>query len=355
LDRIRAFERKDVEQVSGLHRSVFRLKVAPPVERYHSYFVEQFLPRDPLASPSLVSESQHGRITGFLGVAARQFCFGDRRIVAALSSQFVVAPEGRKQLAGINLIREFLNGRQDLSFTDEANDLSQKIWVALGGSVSTLQGIHWFVPLRPVSLACNRYAPGWMAPLLGVPASMFDRLVSWVTNGLIRDNGPVLKNETLSTEGMIEYLNKATRRCQLRPHYDQTSLATTIQRAAQKKGALRKVLLKDKANNVAGWYLYHCEPGGLAEVLQIVSQEDYQIPVIAHLSSDAREHGATAAVGRLEPGLAEPLANRFCFFFRRKYAMLVHSRFPEIISAIHSGQAFISRLEGEWCLRYCNT
>jgi hypothetical protein len=165
----------------------------------------------------------------------------------------------------------------------------------------------------------------------------------------------VLTNEALSTDGMIEYLNKATRQCQLRPYYDEISLATTIQRAAQRKGALRKVLLKDKANDIAGWYMYHYEPGGLAEVLQIVSQEDYQIPVIAHLSSDARDHGATAAVGRLEPGLAGPLANRFCFFFRRKHAMLVHSRFPEIISSIHSGQAFISRLEGEWCLRYCNT
>jgi hypothetical protein len=173
-------------------------------------------------------------------------------------------------------------------------------------------------------------------------------------NGLLRDNGPMLKNETLSTEGMIEYLNKATRQCQLRPHYDHSSLNAMIQRAAQKKGSLRKVLLRDEANDVAGWYLCHCEPGGLAEVLQVVSREDCQTQVIAHLSCDARDHGATAAVGRLEPGLAEPLANRFCFLFRRKCAMLVHSRCPEIIYSIHSGQAFISRLEGEWCVRYCD-
>jgi hypothetical protein len=331
---------------------VFQVNVSPPLERYYYYFAEQFLSRDAVVSPSLVSESQRGRITGFLGVVARHFCFEERRIVAALSSQFVVNPEGRKQLAGINLIREFLNGRQDLSFTDEANDLSRKIWVAMGGSVATLQGIHWVLPLRPVSLACNRYAPGWMMPFLGVPSRMCDRLLLSIAHRLIRDNGSTLKNETLSTEGMIEYLNKATRQCQLRPHYDRTSLAAMIQRAAQQKGSLRKVLLKDKANNVVGWYLYHWEPGGLAEVLQVVSLEDCQTQVIAHLSSDARDRGATAAVGRLEPGLAGPLANRFCFLFRRKCTMLVHSRFPEIIHSIHSGQAFISRLEGEWCLRY---
>jgi hypothetical protein len=90
----------------------------------------------------------------------------------------------------------------------------------------------------------------------------------------------------------------------------------------------------------------------LAEVLQIASREDRQQEVVAHLASDARAQGAIAVVGRLEPGLAEPLANHFTLLFRRKYFMLVHSRFPEILSAIHTGDAFISRLEGEWCVRF---
>jgi hypothetical protein len=31
---------------------------------------------------------------------------------------------------------------------------------------------------------------------------------------------------------------------------------------------------------------------------------------------------------------------------------LVHSRDPEIMAAIHRGEAFLSRLEGEWWLRF---
>jgi hypothetical protein len=115
---------------------------------------------------------------------------------------------------------------------------------------------------------------------------------------------------------------------------------------------LRRVLLRDKENNVAGWYLYHCKPGGLAEVLQIASREDCCTHVVGHLSADASAHGATAAVGRMDTGLAQPLSDRLCLLFRRKYALLVHSRSPEILYAIHSGGAFISRLEGEWCLRF---
>src|SRR5262245_1899918 len=145
LDRIREFETRDIEQVANLHRNAFKLEIARP-ERYHAYFSERFLSSHSNSLPSLVSESGDGRILGFLGVAVRHFSFGDRKITAALSSQFVVRPDSRGRLTGIHLLREFMKGPQDLSFTDEANEISRKIWVALGGSVSAPQGIHWVIP-----------------------------------------------------------------------------------------------------------------------------------------------------------------------------------------------------------------
>jgi hypothetical protein len=354
LDLIRPFEHRDIEQVANLHRNVFKIDNVGSLERYHSYFSEQFLSNNEDSLPSLVCEADHGRILGFLGVAVRHFSFGGRKITAALSSQFVVDSEARHRWTAIHLLREFLKGPQDLSFTDEANELSRKIWLALGGSVSTLQGIHWIVPLRPLRLACDRYAPEWMAAALGGTANILDRLVSWLTDSPFRNNDPVLRAEPLSNEAMLTCLNDVTPQFQLRPHYDCASLATLIGRAAEKAshGTLRKNLLRDKQNQIAGWYLYHCKPDALAEVLQIASREDCHLDVVGHLSADAKAHGAIAVVGRLEPGLAEPLANRFCLLFRRKYLMLVHSRFPEILCAIHSGRAFISRLDGEWCLRF---
>jgi len=351
LGLIREFERTDIEQVAELHRSVFGLKITDP-ERHYSYFSEQFLTKNPDSLPSLVCESD-GRILGFLGVVVRHFSFGDRKITAALSSQFVVHPEGRRRLAGIHLLREFLGGTQDLSFADEANETSQKIWVALGGSVSTLQGIHWIVPLRPVQLACLRYLPAWMASAFGGAAKTLDLLASTLPRSRFHNSDHVLESEPLHPEAMIAYLNDVTPQCQLRPYYDGVSLVSLLERAGEKaQGSLRRVLLKDQANKVAGWYLCHCRPGGLAEVLQIASREDCHQDVFGRLALDARDNGALALVGSLEPGLAAPLANQYCLLFRRKYVMLVHSRLPEILSAIHSGRAFISRLEGEWCLRF---
>jgi len=193
-----------------------------------------------------------------------------------------------------------------------------------------------------------------MAAALSGPAGILDRLISSLPDSPFRNIEPALRAEPLSNEAMLTRLSEVTPHFQLRPHYDCASLAALIGRAAGKAkyGSLRKTLLRDKQNQVAGWYLYHSKPDALAEVLQIAARQDCQLDVVAHLSADAKSHGALAVVGRLEPGLAEPLANRFCLMFRRKCTMLVHSRFPEILCAIHSGRAFISRLEGEWCLRF---
>jgi hypothetical protein len=152
---------------------------------------------------------------------------------------------------------------------------------------------------------------------------------------------------------MLAGLNDMTPNCRLRPFYEPGSLGELIQRAGERTpGILRATLLRDSASRVAGWYLFHFVRGGLAEVLQIASREDCRQQVVAHMATDARKLGAIAAVSRLEPGMAAPLANQFCLLFRRKHLMLIHSRFPDILDAIHSGQAFISRLEGEWCLRF---
>jgi hypothetical protein len=352
LDRIREFDSCDIEQVAELHRKLFKLEIARP-EKHHAYFAREFLSGRSEGLPSLVCESDGGRIVGFLGVAVRRFSFGNRSIRAALSSQFIVKPEVRGRLTGVQLLREFLRGPQDLSFTDEANETSKKIWVALGGSTSTLQGIHWVIPLRPVQLACSRYVPRWLTTAVRGPAGILDRLISAFPFSPLRNDRLPFAGEPLSNEVILNGLDELTSKCDIRPSYERSSLAALIERAGGKaQGMLRARLLRGEGNRIAGWYMFCCKPGGLAEVLQIASREDCRQGVVAHLISDAKDHGAIAAVGRLEPGLAEAFANQFSLFFRRQHMMLVHSRCPEVLSAIHSGRAFITRLEGEWCLRF---
>ncbi len=74
--------------------------------------------------------------------------------------------------------------------------------------------------------------------------------------------------------------------------------------------------------------------------------------VLDHLFWDAKKQGAVAVHGRMEPKFMQDFTNRCCFFYRLGGWMTAHSRNPELVSLIHSGDAFLSRLEGEWCLAF---
>jgi hypothetical protein len=74
--------------------------------------------------------------------------------------------------------------------------------------------------------------------------------------------------------------------------------------------------------------------------------------VLQRLLADAWRHGAAAVRGRLDPRYVQELSRRHCWLRREESWTLVHSRHPDIMAAIHQGNAFLSRLEGEWWLRW---
>jgi len=48
----------------------------------------------------------------------------------------------------------------------------------------------------------------------------------------------------------------------------------------------------------------------------------------------------------------QALSDRRCWFRQEGTWTLVHSRHRDILSAVHQGDAFLSRLDGEWWLRF---
>src|SRR5207249_10440499 len=100
-------------------------------------------------------EEGGGRIVGFVGVGRRGLSMNGHRLLAAISSRFVVDPAGRAGVVAVRLAKAFLDGPQDLSISDEATDVSRRIWEGLGGTTSLLHSLHWTRPLRPARLALS--------------------------------------------------------------------------------------------------------------------------------------------------------------------------------------------------------
>jgi hypothetical protein len=99
---------------------------------------------------------------------------------------------------------------------------------------------------------------------------------------------------------------------------------------------------------VLGWYVAYLQRRGLSQVLQIAAKERDAPAVLDHLFHDAQRAGVAALAGQLEPFLFEPLSERRrrCFL-HLSGNFLVHSRNLKVLNPILTGQAMITRMDGE--------
>jgi hypothetical protein len=352
--RVRAFTPADLPAVARLHAIAFpnRRMGAAEVE---PYLAELFCghPWQDDALPSLVYESRPGHVAGCLGVMPRPMRFRGRAITAAVSHHFMVEPDQRSTFAAVHLVRAFLSGPQQLSLA-EGNDLSRKFWEGLHGTTAFLYSLHWLRPLRPAGYALSSVgAAGWRRRLVahaqpvaaGVDAIAARGRSDWF--GRRRTDLTGLPIDAASLAAAVE--DQRGERA-LWPRYDGASLRWLLQVLAAKtsSGRLQQVMVRDGRGRLVGWYLYYLRPGRTSEVLQIGGPPTLAAATFDHLLAHARERGAVALSGRLEPPLVPVLASRRCLFRAGASWMLVHSANREIVDAIHRGDALLSPLEGEW-------
>jgi hypothetical protein len=121
--------------------------------------------------------------------------------------------------------------------------------------------------------------------------------------------------------------------------------------AKRRHGPLQARLVRDDDGKVAGWFLYYLN-SGLSRVLQIITRRDTTRAVLEHLFQHAADHGAIALEGRIEPRLTFDMGNMQCLFQSSGELTLLHARDPAVMASLMHGDAFFTRLEGEWWLRF---
>lgn len=362
MGHIRPFVEKDIPQVARLHWTAFRPgggSDPPGGDSYHAYFGRVFLdhPSPDSMLASLVYQEGDGKIVGFVGVVPRRVSLNGQSLLAAVSSQFVVDPASRTSLVGVRLVKAFLGGPQDLSIADEATDVARRIWEGFGGATSLLYSIHWTRPVRPARLALSFLRRrGSLAPIAWVGGPLtrtVDALATRIPRSHFYQSMPRVSADDLSEETFMAFLPEFAGVCSLRMEYDDRTFRWLLERANQRKGSglLQKVVTRN-GQKILGWYIYHLDREGIADVLQIAAHPSSIHEVLDHLFYQAWRQGAVAATGRLEPRFVQALSDRYCLFHRRGPWMLVNAKKPEYLQPFERGDAFISRLDGEWSLRF---
>lgn len=354
--RVRPFVEADIPHVAAVHRAVFRPAHAG-LAAYHDYFTRVFLEGRDERLSSLVFQETDGRIAGFLGVAPRSVVLNGRRYRAAVSSQFIVDPTAQVALVALRLARAYLDGPQDLSIADEANDISRKIWEGLGGTTARLLSMYWTRALRPARLGLSFVrARRHLAPLAaaaGPVAALADSLIVRVPGSQLRLSRPRSASEPIVATVALAHEAETCDPGTLRVEYDPSTLQALVDRvAARAPGTqvLNAVVRSGAA--MLGWYVAHIDGDGVAEVAKIAAAPSAIEAVLDHLFYHAWRKGAVSVTGRVDPRFLQPLSDKYCLFHRRGPWVLIHARQPELVRALEAGATSVSRVDGEWSLRF---
>jgi hypothetical protein len=355
VGEIRPLERDDLEQVTSLYEYVARSgsRTAPP--RVVGYFEETFFdhPWADAEIPSLVYAEEDGRITGFLGSSVRRLDFDGRPARLGVSGQLVADPDARGHAPGAFLMSAYMNGPQDLTLTDTASELVRRIWEGVGGETFHLACVGWVRIFRPLQFASGYRGRRERLGAAGVTRPVLagvDAAARTVLRGALRPQQSTgVEGRASSAKDLVDNLEAVTENMRLRPAYDEEFLEWLFAQlaAVSGRGELRSRIVSS-GGRVRGWYIYYLLPGGISQVLQVAGEERDVGDVLDDLFCDAYAGGTAGLQGRVEAHLLEPLSQRRAILHPSGYLALVHARNLDLLYAVQSGRALLTRLEGEW-------
>lgn len=359
MSRVRPLEAADVPAVAAMFQRILRNLRSPPPASLVDYMRRFYLETPGCGdgiSP-LVHVDEAGRISGFVGVHALPMVLGDRPLRAAVCGSLMVEGRDRDPMAGARLLKAFVDGPQDLSFSETANEVSTRLWTRLRGVVLPQYSLDWVRVIRPagfvVDLAAGRVGA---ARLLQPAAAAFDGLVRramkpgdkrWAaaTAGGAPETARAAEIDRARFAALVEPL---TDQFALRPAWGEMQLDGMLADAAAKPDLGELVLASVAApSGVAiGAFAYHARAGRIGRVLQVLARPGQAGTVIDSLVDHAARRGLSGLRGRTQPVLLEAMLTRRTAFVPVA-STVVHARDAEILQALKDSRAFLNGIAGE--------
>jgi len=352
---IRPLRRDDIPDVVALYKEVFPDTERSGTSDLESYFDVAFFgsPLHDEETGSLVYVGSGGDIVGFLGVQPRRLSIRGRTLRAAVCTKFMVARRAGINSAAMSMLRNVFARPLDLVLADLANDPARRLWEGLGGRTVLLGSLSWKRALRPARHLVSRISKRRLLKPLAFAATPLADLADTIGARYARRRIPHSAaghtSEDLDPETVVTSLPTVCRERPLRPDYDVTSLQWLLEvmSRAGHTTRVRKQVVRNAQHEVVGWFLYSLEESGESTVLQMAASKRSAEAVLESLLADAWSQGAVVLSGRFDAGFVGPLSSQGCALSQGPW-MLVHSKQPDVLDAILSGEAFLSRLEGEW-------
>jgi hypothetical protein len=359
--RVRRLAPRDLPGVAALLVRTYPQHGWPSTSACEQYLRDILFanPWSDLDLPSWVAE-RGDDICGLYAVMPRRMRLAGRPLRVAVGCQFIVDPRLGDGLVALQMIKACLGGPQDLTIADGATERVLKLWDRLGGKIPALYNLHWTRPLRPARYLLSRLQRGngqgksALDPPIRPLVATLDTLAARLRPNRFLHEACELSETDLDCAAIPEHLNAMVSGLALQPQYDAASLQWLLAHTAARtaRGQLRRRAVHERSGAMVGWYLYFLHRGGVSEVVQLVARDGAFENVLRRLLVDAWRHGATAVRGRFEPQHGMELSRLNCWLRTEGPWTVFHTRDTEIAAALQQGDAFFSRLDGEWWLGF---
>ena len=349
--QVRVCVPEHMPQVADLLQTILRGLSRPAPSSLQQYLLELFFKspsRDP-ELPSLVYVGSDEAVGGFLGVIPLRMSFRGKPIRAALGSTLMVEKAKDNPFAGAALLKAFLDGAQELSFTDTANPISGAMWKKRGGQLLPVESMQWWRVLRPAELALSLLGERISLVKVARPICMaIDRVATPNRFQLKAKVAAHTIDVDLNGHFLIDYLRDFAAQYSLGPIWDADSLRWRLNHAAQnrRRGKLVCRAVYGEAAAPLGCYLYYRRPLGVADVLQLMTSPNGAGIVLESLLEDAYQNRCVAVRGRTHSRYMDELLLHNCIF-SGSGSVLLHSRSADLMEVACSGNALLIGLAGE--------
>ncbi|MEI2298183.1 hypothetical protein [Ensifer sp. MJa1] len=363
MSEIRSLERADIPAIAGMFQRVFRDEKGRAPPTLVAYMQRLYLDApgcDPEIRP-LVHVNDRGVISGFVGVNVLPMVLNGRRLRAAICGSLMVEDRDNDPLAGARILKAFLAGPQDLSFSETASDVSVQMWTRLRGIVLPQYSLDWVRVIQPasfsLSVASNRIKPARLAaPIARTVDSLYRKRMApgeqrWSAVAATGTAQSGFTANDTDRKGFAAVVDRFIEPFPLHPDWAEGQLDYILGDAEQKpeQGELLYALVAARTGTVVGAFAYYARPGEIGRVLQVLALPGQAGPVLDCLVDHAARRGLPGLRGRTQPTLMEAMLGRRIAFVHVASTVL-HSRDPAIVQACRDGQGFFNGLAGEhWC------
>ena len=335
---IRPVDRQDLPAVARLFEATFRSRDAAGTASLASYLGEVLFEhpwRDPDLN-SLVYVDGAGQVGGFIAVFPLRLMVNGAPVRGALAGTLMVERPAENPFAGARLMRSFLNGPQDISLSESANETSQRMWEKLGGETATLYSMEWLRVFPPggfrASPSANAGPPA--TRLLRPLARGFDALAG----AGARQSPPACAGSFARRRGRRRRIDRshAALRVHLRdaaglgahqPHrlsHPRGDQGAAWHPLPARRSRLRRGAARSSISTTGG-------RAASASSSQILARPGAREAVIDDLLADAMGRGLVALRGRVQPEFAGILLRRRAVFLHAA-STLMHSRHQELLA-----------------------